>query len=47
MDKIKESKVEDYYSKILELIRRISRRLDDDDAFELHEKLKEFFNRTI
>lgn len=47
MDKIEESKVEDYYSKILELIKKIARRLDDDEAFELHEKLKAFFNRTI
>jgi len=35
------------YDKVIELIRKEARRLNDDDAYEFHEKLKEFFNKTI
>ena len=42
-----EDQINNSYSKIIELIRREARKLNDDDAFELHERLKDFFNRTI
>ena len=35
------------YNDIIELIREKSRVLNDDDAYELHNKLKEFFNRLV
>jgi len=35
------------YDKVIELIRKEARRLNDDDAYEFHERLKEFFNKTI
>jgi hypothetical protein len=35
------------YNDIIELIREKSRALNDDDAYELHNKLKEFFNRLV
>lgn len=41
------SDVERSYDKVMDLIQKESRRLSDDDAYELHEKLKEFFNRLF
>ena len=35
------------YYDILELLKKKSRALNDDDAYELHEKLKAFFNRLL
>ena len=46
-DILNEGKVNFYYDKIIADLREITRQLNDDDAFELHEKLKEFFNRAI
>jgi len=48
--KINESttnKVNDAYDEIIALIRKHARALNDDDAFTLHEKLKNFFNKVI
>ena len=42
-----DSKVDNYYNEIIELIRKRSRELDDDSSYKLHEKLKEFFNRLV
>lgn len=42
-----ESKLDKYYTEILELIRKAARDLNDDDAYELHEKLKKWFNKFI
>jgi hypothetical protein len=35
------------YEDIVELVKKHARRLDDDDAYELHEQLKSFFNRLL
>ena len=35
------------YDKVIKIIRKESKRLNDDDAYEFHEKLKEFFNKII
>jgi len=43
----KSSKVDHFYDMIIEAIRKAARKLDDDSAHELHEKLKAFFNKTI
>ncbi len=46
-EEINQSKVNNSYDKIINLIRTEARKLSDDDAFELHEKLKKFFNKLI
>ena len=35
------------YNKIISVINQESRILNDDDAFELHERLKNYFNRAF
>lgn len=35
------------YNKILDLLKKEARRLNDDDAYELHERLKDFFNKLV
>ena len=35
------------YDKIIELLKKEARKLNDDDAYELHEMLKKFFDRMI
>lgn len=35
------------YDKIIELLKKEARKLNDDDAYELHEKLKTFFNKLF
>jgi hypothetical protein len=44
---INQSKVNNSYDKIIDLLKKEARKLSDDDAFELHEKLKKFFNKLI
>lgn len=39
--------VQDHYNDILNKVKSAAKSLNDDDAFELHEKLKKFFNKTI
>jgi len=39
--------VQDHYNTIIDKLKSITRSLNDDDAFELHEKLKKFFNKSI
>jgi hypothetical protein len=46
-EEIESSKLNDAYDKIINLIRIESRKLSDDDSFELHEKLKKFFNKLL
>ncbi len=41
------NQVIDSYKKILELIRIESKKLNDNDSYELHEKLKTWFNKLI
>jgi hypothetical protein len=43
----KESKLDKYYMQILELIKKAAKDLNDDEAYELHEKLKNWFNKLI
>ena len=43
----KSSKVDHFYSSIIGAIEKAAKKLDDDSAHELHEKLKAFFNKTI
>lgn len=38
-----EGKVQEIYDKLIETINKIARTLSDDEAYELHEKLKKFF----
>ena len=42
---LEENKLEKYYKQILELIRKASKDLNDDEAYELHEKFKTWFNK--
>jgi len=48
-EKINESvaDVDKSYDKILDLLKKEARKLNDDDAYELHEKLKAFFNKLF
>ena len=46
-EQVSEEKVSDAYYKVLEIVQKLSRKLSDDDAYELHERLKKFFERTI
>ena len=46
-DLLTESKVDTYYEKIIQLTQDAARKLNDDEAYELHEKLKAFFTKTI
>lgn len=46
-EEVDNDKVQKHYDEIIEIIRKISRNLSDDDSYSLHEKLKAFFNRTI
>jgi hypothetical protein len=39
--------VDRYYNKIIDEIQKAARKLNDDDAFQLHEKLKKFFERAF
>jgi len=38
-------KLDKYYDQVIELVRKAARDLNDDDAYELHEKLKTWFNK--
>lgn len=42
-----QAEVNKSYDKVIELIRKEARKLNDDDAYEFHEKLKEFFNKLV
>jgi hypothetical protein len=41
------NKVDQHYDKIIAMIRTSARSLNDDEAYELHERLKKFFERAI
>ncbi len=43
----KNKTVQEYYDEILDKIKLAARSLNDDDAYELHEKLKIFFDKLI
>lgn len=42
-----EDNVYNSFNKILDVIRTEARKLNDDDAYELHEKLKAWFNKLL
>ena len=44
---ITEGKVDRSFTKIIGLLRKESRKLNDDDAYELSTKLKAWFNKNI
>ncbi len=46
-EKIEEGKADKSFDKIMNLLRKESRRLNDDDAYELSTKLKAWFNKNI
>ena len=46
-EKIEEGKADQSFHKIMALLRKESRRLNDDDAYELSTKLKAWFDRHI
>ena len=46
-EKLTEGKVEQSFSKIIGLLRKESRKLNDDDSYELSTKLKKWFNKNI
>tara|TARA_Y100000034_G_scaffold77787_1_gene93509 strand:+ start:264 stop:437 length:174 start_codon:yes stop_codon:yes gene_type:complete len=45
--KLTEGKADQSFNKIIALLRKESRRLNDDDAYELSTKLKKWFNKNI
>ena len=44
---VNEGKADQSFNKILALLRKESRKLNDDDAYELSTKLKAWFNKNI
>ena len=46
-EKVDQEKVLGLYTSIIQSINKIAKQLSDDDAYALHEKLKEFFNKTF
>ena len=46
-EKVEQEKVLGLYTSIIQSINKIAKQLSDDDAYALHEKLKEFFNKTF
>ena len=45
--KLTEGKADQSFNKIIALLRKESRRLNDDDSYELSTKLKAWFNKNI
>jgi hypothetical protein len=41
------NKVDEYFHKILGQIRTYSRKLNSEETYKLHEKLKRFFEKAI
>ena len=46
-EKLTEGKVDKSFTKIIGLLRKESRKLNDDDSYELGTKLKQWFNKNI
>ena len=46
-EKITEGKADKAFTKIIGLLRKESRKLNDDDAYELSTKLKAWFNKNV
>ena len=45
--KVNEGKADQSFKKIMDLLKKESRRLNDDDSYELSVKLKKWFNKNI
>ena len=45
--KVNEGKVNQHFNKIIGLLQKVSRKLNDDDAYELSTKLKVWFNKNV
>ena len=46
-EKLTEGKVDKSFTKIIGLLRKESRRLNDDDSYELSTKLKKWFIKNV
>jgi len=46
-DDITEGKADKSFTKIINLLRKESRKLNDDDSYELSTKLKAWFNKNV
>ena len=46
-EKLTEGKVDKSFNKIMGLLRKESRKLNDDDSYELSTKLKAWFNKNV
>ena len=46
-EKLTEGKVDKSFNKIIGLLRKESRKLNDDDSYELSTKLKAWFNKNV
>ena len=44
---VNEGKVDQHFNKIIGLLQKVSRKLSDDDAYELSTKLKVWFNKNV
>lgn len=40
-------KIQETYDSLISMVERKSKQLNDDELYELHEKLKSFFNKSI
>ena len=40
-------KIQETYSSLISMVERKSKQLNDDELYELHEKLKSFFTKSI
>jgi hypothetical protein len=40
-------KIQETYSSLISMVKRKSKQLNDDELYELHEKLKSFFTKSI
>ena len=46
-EKLSEGKADRAFTKIINLLRKESRKLNDDDSYELSTKLKTWFNKNV
>ena len=40
-------KIQETYSSLISMVERKSKQLNDDELYELHEKMKSFFTKSI
>ena len=46
-EEVDQEKVLEIYTNIIQSLNKIAKKLSDDDAYALHEKLKEYFNKAF